>query len=76
MVGQEEEALLFDSYQGFLSSLSVRERYEHVELLVPDLFIAEEGRLRVFYAPFDWVNAHAQVIILGLCPGWTQMEIA
>lgn len=68
--------MLFCSYQGFLTSLPVREKYEHCDLLVSDLLIAEEGGLRIFYAPFDWVNPNARVIILGITPGWTQMEIA
>jgi len=68
--------LRFGSYQGFLTSLPVREKYEHSDLLVSDLLIAEEGRLRIFYAPFDWANPNARVIILGITPGWTQMEIA
>ncbi len=67
--------MLFSSYQGFLTSLPVREKYEHSDLLVSDLLLAEEGRLRVFYAPFDWANPDARVIILGITPGWTQMEI-
>ena len=66
--------MLFSRYQGFLTSLPVRKKYEHSDLLVSDLLLAEEGRLRVFYAPLDWANANARVIILGITPGWTQMR--
>jgi hypothetical protein len=38
--------------------------------------MAEEGDLRMFYAPFDWANESARLIILGITPGWTQMELA
>jgi hypothetical protein len=68
--------LLFSNYQGFLASLPVREKYEQWDLLVSNFLIEEEKRLRVFYAPFDSVNPKARVIILGITPGWTQMEIA
>ncbi len=67
---------LFSSYQGFLASLPHREKYEQSDLLVGGLLIAEDGPARVYYAPFDWASANARVIILGITPGWTQMEIA
>jgi hypothetical protein len=41
-----------------------------------DLLMAEEGDLRMFYAPLDSVNESARLIILGITPGWTQMELA
>lgn len=60
----------------FVRSLPDRARYEHRDLLVPDLLVAEVAALRVFYAPFDWVNVDAKVALVGITPGWTQMEIA
>jgi len=44
--------------------------------LVRGLLIAEDRRVRIFYAPFDWTNADAKIIILGITPGWSQMEQA
>ena len=32
--------------------------------------------MSVYYSPFDWVNERARVVLLGLTPGWTQMELA
>ena len=66
----------FEDYRDFLSSLPARDEYDPGDLLVPDLLIAEEGPLRMFYAPFDWVNESARLIIMGITPGWTQMELA
>jgi len=63
-------------YSAFLSALPVREAYDSADLLVSDILIAEEGALRMFYAPFDWINPSARIIILGITPGWTQMELA
>ena len=40
-----------------------------------DLCIGREGRLSLFYAPFDSVNLDAKVVLLGLTPGWHQMRI-
>jgi hypothetical protein len=41
-----------------------------------DLLIGRDGKLSVFYAPFDAINTEAKVVLLGLTPGWQQMEIA
>ncbi len=40
--------------------------------LPESLLIGREGALNVYYAPFDWVNTEARVIIMGLTPGMTQ----
>lgn len=32
--------------------------------------------LAIYYVPFDYVNADAKVVLIGITPGWTQMEIA
>ena len=42
----------------------------------PDLLFQADDHLRVFYAPFDWENPGAKIILLGVSPGWTQFEAA
>ena len=37
-----------------------------------DLLLAAEGPLAVYYAPFDWVNTQARVVLVGITPGHTQ----
>jgi hypothetical protein len=36
------------------------------------LALAHEGSFRAFYAPFDWVNEDADVVIVGVTPGRQQ----
>ncbi len=36
--------------------------------------IATEKNLEVYFAPFDYINKTAPVVIVGITPGWTQME--
>ena len=37
----------------------------------------ENGKeLAIYYAPFDYVNRAAKVVLIGITPGWMQMEIA
>jgi hypothetical protein len=66
----------FETYRPFLAGLPMREKYETSDLIVPDLLFAEDRRLSVYYCPFDWQNRTARVIILGITPGFTQMELA
>lgn len=37
------------------------------------LLLADEGRIRVYYAPFEWVNPTAAVAIVGITPGKDSM---
>src|SRR2546425_1805387 len=46
------------------------------DLLAPEFRLHEEGRIQIYYAPFDYVNENARVVLVGITPGWTQMEIA
>ncbi len=47
------------------------------ELLHPDFFLESAGALHVFYAPHnEYINRKARILIVGICPGWTQTEIA
>jgi hypothetical protein len=41
-----------------------------------DLTIAQEGQLRVAYAPFDHINSSARLVIVGITPGETQAVTA
>ncbi|MCH8900294.1 MAG: hypothetical protein IH942_07370 [Acidobacteria bacterium] len=59
-----------------VSRLDLKERYERSDLMIPDLLIATEGRIRVFYAPFDYKSPNARIALVGITPGWTQMEAA
>lgn len=41
--------------------------------LYDKLTLAQEGDLRVCYAPFEYINPSARVVIVGITPGHTQM---
>ena len=44
-------------------------------LLSSEFLLYEEQRFSVYYAPFDYINRDASVALVGLSPGWQQMEI-
>lgn len=41
--------------------------------LYDKLTLAQEGDLRVCYAPFEYINPSARVVVVGITPGHTQM---
>lgn len=67
----------FARYESAIRALPERQgAYDRTDLQTPELLMGEEGKLRMYYAPFDWCNSGARLVLLGLTPGWTQMEIA
>jgi hypothetical protein len=59
-----------------IAALPPGERLTKADLLIPDLLLHEAGRLAIYYAPFDYVNPAARVVLVGIAPGFRQMEIA
>ena len=35
--------------------------------------INKEGNIKIYYAPFDYVNSKAKIMIVGITPGFQQM---
>jgi len=67
---------LFRDFEDAIRALPVRDRFQRSDLLIPPLLLHREGNLEMYYAPFGAVNPAASVALLGITPGWTQMEIA
>lgn len=40
--------------------------------LDPNLLMSRDGSLSVYYAPFEWVNPRARVVLVGITPGRIQ----
>ncbi|RCW42498.1 uracil-DNA glycosylase family protein [Paenibacillus prosopidis] len=45
-------------------------------LFVKDFLLQEKGDLSIYYVPYDYVNEQAKVMIVGITPGFTQMQLA
>src|SRR5713226_946243 len=71
-----ETFALFDQFAESIRSLPDRIPFAKADLLTPQFRLHEEGRVQIYYAPFDYVNENAKVVLVGITPGWTQMEIA
>lgn len=46
------------------------------DMLRPELALVEGGPLSLYYCPFDFVNPHAKVVIVGITPGLHQMFLS
>lgn len=68
--------VLFERYAERIAALPLRDKLLKTDLLIQEFLVLRSGTLEIYYAPFDFVNAEARVAIVGITPGWTQMEIA
>ncbi|MED5018735.1 hypothetical protein P9847_15610 [Paenibacillus chibensis] len=68
---------LFSNYKPALLRLPQDAELTKTELLTEAFRMASEGRIAMYYAPHnEWINRSAQVAIVGITPGWTQMKAA
>ncbi len=44
-------------------------RLQDCDAASPELLLCEDGPLTIYYAPFDWVNTAACVMLVGITPG-------
>src|SRR4051812_22545044 len=65
----------FSTFRSRIAKLSVR-RYEREDLCGPAFALCRSGPLEAFYAPLDWVNREAKLVLLSAAPGWHEMETA
>ncbi|WP_336779927.1 hypothetical protein [Paenibacillus illinoisensis] len=74
--------MLIDSIQHkrqmeFMKSLPLKQRYTKADLLINDLKLGAAGNVEMYYSPHnDYINSSAKVMLVGITPGWQQMEIA
>ena len=64
----------FETMAQALSSLP--EDLDEDDVLRAELLLHREGRLAIYYAPFDRVNEAARIVIVGITPGQHQMYLA
>jgi len=66
----------FDKYSEQISNLPDHAPLTRRDLLVPAFCREAKRDLKVYYAPFDYINEQAKVVLVGITPGFTQMELA
>jgi Uracil DNA glycosylase superfamily len=69
----------FDRFRHQILNLPLKrgaEKYDKANLICPRFLLFSEANLHVYYAPFHHLNPNARIALVGLTPGWTQMEEA
>lgn len=64
-----------EKYKPFIMSLPEGSLSKE-QLFVKDLLIQEQNDLSIYYVPYEYVNEQAKVMIIGITPGFTQMQLA
>ena len=64
---------MFAKYSNFIESASFNLTQPHLQ---DELLIEESGDLSVYYAPFDYINLEAKIVICGITPGFQQAILA
>ncbi|MDO5291806.1 MAG: hypothetical protein Q4F05_03545 [bacterium] len=64
-------------YKEAILSLPLKNTYKKEELLIPPLQIEKEGNVEIYYAPHnEHINPKAKVFIIGITPGFQQLNEA
>ncbi|GGE50172.1 hypothetical protein GCM10011391_31160 [Pullulanibacillus camelliae] len=67
----------FDHFLPYIKMLPSPELLQKKELLHPRFLLEKSEILDMYYAPHnEYINKHAQIVIVGITPGWTQMKLA
>lgn len=64
-----------EKYKNYIMSLPPGSLSKE-QLLVRELLIDEHLNMSIYYVPYEYVNDAAKVMIIGITPGFTQMELA
>ncbi|WP_337102600.1 hypothetical protein [Paenibacillus sp. YIM B09110] len=69
--------MLLDHYSDFIRALPSGQLAKE-QLLVEELLLdaTPSQAMKLYYIPFEYVNESAKVFIIGITPGFTQMQIA
>ena len=51
-----------------------KDSYTKEDLMKEKYLVSSEGKIEIYYAPFDYINVKASIVIVGITPGWSQME--
>src|SRR5699024_8691878 len=61
----------------FFSEIEKLKSFTKQNLLNDAFLLEREGDLAMYYAPHnEWINKEAKIFIVGITPGWSQMEAA
>ena len=53
-----------------------KKTFSKEDLFNDKYLIDRDNSIEIYYAPFEYINKTARILIVGITPGWTQTEIA
>ncbi|MDO5521150.1 MAG: hypothetical protein Q4G58_11720 [bacterium] len=66
-----------EDFKEAILQLPLKNTYKKEELLIPELLIEKEDKVEIYYAPHnEHINPKAKVFIIGITPGFQQMNEA
>ncbi len=64
-------------FEEFIDKITQLHAFEKENILNEKYILEDEGKLKIYYAPHnEFINTEAQILIIGITPGWTQTQIA
>lgn len=67
----------FEDYLNAIKQLPIKKKYTKDELLISELLVEKQDDLEIYYAPHnEYLNPHAKIFIVGITPGFEQMNTA
>jgi len=66
----------YDEYRDKIAALFPVEKLEPKHLLNAPFRIEKADNLEIYYAPLDYINKQAEIVLAGITPGLHQMEVA
>ncbi len=68
---------LLDIFKVHIGELEDKEKYEKKDLLNEMFLITNSGEIAIYYSSHnEMINKKAEILIVGICPGWRQMEMS
>lgn len=66
-----------EDYLNVIKQLPIKQKYTKDELLISELLVEKQDDLEIYYAPHnEYLNPHAKIFIVGITPGFEQMNTA
>jgi len=64
-------------FKEFVDKIAQINDFEKENILNEKFILEDEGKIKIYYAPHnEFINTKAQILIIGITPGWTQTQIA
>ncbi|MBE6023586.1 MAG: hypothetical protein E7231_10185 [Cellulosilyticum sp.] len=71
----EQNLPILKDYVEVIRQLPAKYKYTKEELLIPDLLVEESGQIALYYAAHnESFNRNAKIFMIGITPGFAQME--